>query len=98
MADILFTAGQLTSKADELKQLADKFNKEVDNLTQTETTLCGMWDGEAKDAFNKAFTSDMTQLHNFYNAIMQYVNVLNNAIQDYANKERMNIEIANTRK
>jgi hypothetical protein len=40
----------------------------------------------------------MTQLRNFYNAIIAYINALRQAIAKYIEAENKNVEIASTRK
>ena len=70
---IQVTTATLKNKANELKSLNSKFKSQVENLKSAESSLNGMWEGEAKTAFHKAFTQDITQMHNFYNAIEQYV-------------------------
>ena len=57
-----------------------------------------MWEGEAKTAFHKAFTQDVTQMHNFYNAIEQYVQKLDQIATAYEQAEKKNTATATTRK
>lgn len=97
MAELKVTASQLTAKAGELKQLNATFKNKVNSLEETEATLAGMWEGEAKEAFHKAFTSDKTQMNNFYNAIEQYVAVMEELATRYANAEAQNVQTANAR-
>lgn len=98
MSEILTNTAQLRSQADTLKELNDTFKSSVNQLESTENTLLGMWDGDAKDAFDKAFKSDKIQMDNFYNAIAQYVNVLNQIADNYDAAEATNVGTANTRK
>ena len=92
------TTTQIKSKAEQLKSLNSKFKNQINNLQTAESSLNNMWDGEANDAFHKAFTSDMTQLTNFYNAIEQYVSKLNEIAAAYDKAEATNVSTANTRK
>lgn len=97
MAEIMVTAAQLQKKADELNRYNTQFKKKVDSLEQTETSLMGMWDGDAKEAFHNAFNRDKINMQNFYNAIAQYVNVLQQIAASYAKGESQNINTANQR-
>ena len=74
------------------------FDSMVKNLEETEGALNTMWEGEAKKGFHTAFTNDMIQLRNFYNAIIAYINALRLAIQKYIEAENKNVELAATRK
>jgi len=98
MAEFSVTISQLQSKADELEQLNKTFDSMVKNLEETEGALNTMWEGEAKNGFHTAFTNDMIQLRNFYNAIIAYINALRLAIQKYIEAENKNVELAATRK
>lgn len=98
MAEFNVTISQLTAKANELEQLNSQFNAMVKSLEETEAALNGMWEGDAKEGFHKAFTSDMTQLGNFYRAIFQYVSALRQVIAKYAEAEGKNVDVASTRK
>ena len=98
MAEYSVTISQLQSKADELEQLNKTFDSMVKNLEETEGALNTMWEGEAKKGFHTAFTNDMIQLRNFYNAIIAYINALRLAIQKYIEAENKNVELAATRK
>ena len=98
MATFTVTSKELQAKAEELKSLNQQFKNEVSELESTENALSGMWEGEARDAFHKAYSSDRVQMDNFYNAIETYVMRLESAAAKYAQTEAANVEIANTRK
>lgn len=95
---IQVTTGTLSKKADELKSLNSRFKSQIENLKTVEASLNSMWDGEANDAFHRAFTQDTTQMTNFYNAIEQYVAKLNEIVKMYEQAEKNNAATANTRK
>ena len=98
MAEFNVTINQLTSKADELEQLNQTFDSMIKTLQETEAALGAMWEGEAKKGFHTAFSNDMVQLRNFYNAIIAYINALRQAIAKYIEAENKNVETASTRK
>lgn len=97
MSELMTNTAQLRSQAEALKGLNDSFKSAVNQLESTENALLGMWDGDAKNAFDKAFKSDKIQMDNFYNAIAQYVNVLNQIADNYDAAEATNVSTANTR-
>lgn len=97
MSTFRVTTSELKGKADSLKTLNGQFKGEVRQLEELEGSLMGMWEGEAKNAFHNAFTSDKTQMDNFYNAIENYVMRLEAIAEKYAQAEALNVEIANTR-
>ena len=98
MAEFNVQINELVAKANTLNELNQTFKGQVERLVETEGSLGGMWEGEAKKGFHTAFTNDMTQLRNFYNAIIGYVNALRQAMAKYAEAENKNIELASTRK
>lgn len=88
---IQVTTGKLKNKAEELKSLNNKFKTQVENLKSIEKTLNSQWDGEANDAFHREFTKDIAQMHNFYNAIEQYVTKLNEIAHNYEKAEKKSV-------
>ena len=97
MALIKVTASQLKSQAEQLKSLNVRFREATGKLQETELALKSMWEGEANDAFHKAFSSDKVQMDNFYNAIEMYVAKLQTIAQKYEQAEQINTNTGNTR-
>lgn len=95
---ITANTGQITSKAQELKQLNDRLKNQIEELISTESSLNSMWDGDANDAFHKAFAQDVVQMNNFYNAIVAYVAKLQEIVSTYEKAENANLNTASTRK
>lgn len=98
MSEIQVTSSTLRSKAEELNGLNEQFKQAVDSLTQEESALRTQYEGESSDAFHAAFTRDITQMSNFYNAIAQYVQKLLQAAATYESAEAANVTTATTRK
>lgn len=98
MAEIIVTASQLKAQAENLRQLNSNFKSAVAEMESMEESLNGMWDGTANDAFHAAFTSDKTQMNNFYNAIEVYIQRLEDIAAKYAQTEATNAEIATERR
>jgi WXG100 family type VII secretion target len=94
---IQVTTGTLTNKATELKNLNSKLKNQIEALKTAESSLNSMWDGEANDAFHKAFNQDVTQMNNFYNAIEKYVTSLQQIAKAYEKAEKANVNTATTR-
>ena len=98
MALMRVTASQLKAKAEELTGLNQNLKTNVGELEACEQNLVGMWDGQAKDAFHRAFQNDKIQMTNFSTLIEKYVNVLLNIASKYEQAENLNTETASTRK
>lgn len=94
MADFTVSISDLKTKVDTLRQLNAQFKNQVGELESTEANLNGMWEGEAKNTFHNAFSSDKTQMNNFYNAVEVYAQRLEAIAARYAQAEATNIEIA----
>lgn len=97
MAGFEVTVSELKAKATELRDLNAQFKTQVGNLESQEGSLCSMWEGEAKSAFDKAFKSDKSQMDNFYNLIEQYCVALENIAAKYDLAESQNVSTAQTR-
>ncbi len=97
MSQFSVTYQRINSTIQQLTNLNRQFKSAVNTLESTERQLNGMWEGEAKQAFDRAFHSDKVQMDNFYNALQQYINVLTNSLSEYQRTEGQNTQIANSR-
>lgn len=97
MAEIRVTSSELRNKAAELRQLNDQFKTAVGDMTTTENHLMGMWDGEAKEAFDSAYNNDVTQMDEFYKTIEKYCQALENNAEKYDSAEQKNLTTASSR-
>lgn len=97
MAEIKVTSGDLKNRASELRQLNSQFKKAVEDMTATEKQLIGMWDGEAKEAFNTAYTNDVSQMDVFYDTIEKYCQALEQNAAKYESAEQKNLDTASSR-
>lgn len=97
MADFTVSVQDLKAKVDSLRQLNSQFKSQVEELSGTESSLNGMWEGEARETFHNAFQSDRTQMDNFYNAVEVYAQRLETIAARYAQAESTNVDIANER-
>ena len=87
----------IRKKACELKSLNKKFMSLVSTLKTTESTLNSMWDGEANDAFHKAFASDEKQMETFHGEIEKYASALESIATQYEKVEKVNVSMASSR-
>ena len=87
----------IKSKAGELKTLNSSLKKQIEELVTTENSLNSMWDGDANDAFHKAFSQDIVQMNEFYNAVEKYVSSLLEILNTYEKAESANLNTANQR-
>lgn len=97
MAQIRVTAAQLKNAATELRAKNVRFKSEVENMEATENSLNGMWEGEAKNAFHTAFTTDKGKMDVFSQEIEKYAQALETIAQKYEEAENQSINIAGTR-
>lgn len=98
MAQIQVTTKTLNNKASELQRYNGQLNTKINELLNQEKSLCGMWEGDAKEAFDKAFQSDIKQMQNFYKEIGNFVTKLNEIVKKYDEAEKKNVDIATQRK
>lgn len=94
MSFIQVTADELRNKASELSGLNSRFRTEIENLVSLKEGLNSMWEGEAKEAFNQAFSRDKGNMDNFRNAIDQYIQALLVIASRYDEAEKRNINTA----
>lgn len=97
MSEFVVSVNDLKAKVETLRQLNAQFKGKVGEMESTEASLNGMWEGEAKEAFHNAFTSDKTQMNNFYNAVEVYAQRLESIAARYAQAEAANVGIASER-
>ncbi len=91
------TSSQLRSKAEKIMDLNNQFKGKAAQLGEQESSLCGMWEGAAKDAFHQAFLRDRQQMDVFHQLIGQYVQALLEIAARYEQAEARNREIAAAR-
>ena len=93
MSEIQVTTSTLRTKADELNQLNEQFRNAVNALSEEEQALRTGYEGESSNAFHAAFSKDIIQMNNFYNAIAQYVQKLSQIAEAYEKAEAANVTI-----
>ena len=98
MAEIKVTPRELRNKADTLEQLNRQFRQEVEKMVGYEQQLASMWEGDAQQAFRKAFNDDKLKMDRFALNIDKYVVALREDAQKYEESENKTTNIATTRK
>ena len=93
----LVTAAQLRSTADQLEQLNSNFKTATENLNSVQQNLSGMWEGDAKRAFEAAYQRDRTNMDAFNANITKYVAALRTIAANYEKAEQANVQIAQQR-
>lgn len=91
------TTSQLRKIADDLKTLNSKFKSEVGSLSDGESRLATMWEGEAQQAFREEFQSDKGKFDLFYTGIETYIKRLEETADAYEKAEQANYNTAKTR-
>ena len=91
------TPAILTSQATELNNLNGRYKTAIAQLDNSELSLNGMWEGEAKEAFHTAFNNDKIKMEEFYKLVAQYVEKLISIANRYKQTEQTNTETAKTR-
>lgn len=97
MAEIRVTSGELKNKVAELRQLNAQFKKAVEDMSASEQQLTGMWDGDAKENFHNAYSSDRAQMDIFYDTIEKYCQTLESNAAGYEAAEAKNANMASAR-
>ena len=98
MAQIMVTSAELRATANNLRECNKNFRNQVAGLESSEGTLNSQWQGEANEAFHRAFMNDKTFMDKFAAEIDNYCTALETIATKYDEAERANLETATTRK
>lgn len=91
------TSSELKNRAGRISDLNSQFKAKTTTLSEQETSLCGMWEGGARDTFHQAFMRDKQQMDIFHQLIAEYVQALLEIAARYEQAEARNREIAASR-
>ena len=97
MALIQVTSQQIRDKAEDLRSQNNNVRNQIENLRAQENSLSGMWEGEARDSFRNAFSTDIAKMTEFCAAIDQYASALDTIADKYDVAENKNVSTANAR-
>lgn len=93
----MVTPAELKTSAESLRNYNTNFKNQVTHLETTEGTLNSQWEGEAKNAFHKAFMDDKTFFDAFAELIEKFCQALDDIAAKYEAAEAQNLETATTR-
>lgn len=96
MGIIRVTAEELKARANSLRELNSNFQTQINNLESCEQRLAGMWEGEARDAFDNYFKQNKAKFDKFYQVISQYCDAMDQIAAKYQQAEQTNISLAKT--
>ena len=85
---ITVTTKDLKARGNDLQRYNKDLKEKINDLKSQEKTLNGMWEGEANEAFHKAFTKDVQQMDEFYKLIEKYVKNLDEIAKSYDQAEK----------
>lgn len=91
------TSQKLRDTAAQLRSLNARLRGELSNMSSRESSLNGMWDGQANDTFHNAYVHDVREYNDFIQAIEEYIRALLQAADEYERTENRNQQIASNR-
>ena len=97
MAQFTVDVAKLRTALSDLQKDHKDFNSEVDDLKKSEKTLSGKWEGDAKEAFEKAFLEDAKYMDDFSSLLTKYEETLQKMIEAYEAAARENVRTGSTR-
>lgn len=97
MAEIRVTASELMNKASALRELNGNFQTQITNLETSEQTVTGMWEGEAKEEFNKYFVENKAKFDKFYQLVEKFCGAMEEIAKKYEQTEQVNVGLASTK-
>ena len=96
MAQYKVTASELRNAADSLRNYNNSIKTQLENLVQQEQALNNQWDGDANDAFHRAFTTNKAKFDKFVQAVEKFSTTLTQVAERYEQAESKNTQIAGT--
>lgn len=97
MSSLMISTNAVRAKVDELRQKNGEFVNLANGMTERVSTLCQMWEGDARDAFLKNYGNSTQQFDAFSKGIEQYCAALEAMAQEHDTNEATNADIANAK-
>jgi WXG100 family type VII secretion target len=97
MAEFSVNPQALASKKEQLQNLNEQLKAKRSELEAANNNLSGMWEGEARTAFEQAIRTDLSKIDEFIRLIQQYCTALDEIISKYVSAETRNTDTAVTR-
>lgn len=96
MSEIVVTrSSDIQGIIDNLRNLNSEFRKKAEDISTEQGTLTSKWQGDASTAFQDHFKREYPNFENFAQVIDEYVQGLEQILQEYEQAEGANITIAN---
>ena len=93
MAKFTVTPAQLNSVKGEIENLNGRFNRILGELIETEESLNGQWEGEAKRKYKMEFKKDVEKMRRFHTTMTTYIYTLGNISRKYQTTEARNVNL-----
>ena len=97
VSTIKLTQSALTKKKNELEDLNRELKKQIQDMNSTEKSLMGMWEGDAANAFDKAYDKDGQSFDKFTELVTKYAGTLESIMKLYEKAEQTNVQTAKKR-
>ena len=95
MAEIYVrSSADIQNVIDQLKELNVEFRKKAEDINTEQTQLTTKWEGDASKAFQEHFRKEYPNFDTFAQTIDEYVNGLNQILEEYNQAEDTNKAIA----
>ena len=93
MAKFAVTPAQLNAVRSEIQELNGRFNRIMGELIDTEESLNGQWEGEAKRKYQMEFKKDVEKMRRFHTTMTTYISTLGDISKNYSTTEARNVSI-----
>jgi WXG100 family type VII secretion target len=97
MGKLQVTAQQMDSAIRNLRSNNEQFRNRVNDLVSKQQELRSQWQGDANEAFNRAFETDKGKWDQFAELIDRYIEAMERIKQAYIKAEDTNKGTATTR-
>ena len=97
MAQYKVTSSELKNAANSLRSYNNSIKNQLESLVNQEQALNNQWDGDANDAFHRAFTTNKAKFDKFVQAVEKFSTTLTQVAERYDQAESKNTQIAGTK-
>lgn len=97
MADFSVNPQALKAKRDQLFEQNQQLMTKRNDLEARNNAMNGMWEGDARTAFDNAVRQDLAKIDEFINLIKLYCQSLDEIISKYVDAEQRNTDTATQR-
>jgi WXG100 family type VII secretion target len=97
MAEFSVNPQALAAKKEQLQNLNEQLKAKRSELEAANNNLSGMWEGDARNAFEQAVRTDLAKIDEFIRLIQQYCTAMEEIVSKYVAAETRNTDTAVTR-